>query len=145
MKLMIVLFLICLSATAFSEVHKTFYVKILGDHETGARLMKKLTEKTCHSMSTDCHAFKKFESEDQIQGDFAKRGSSFLYQVNITRRDGIGRYNLQIFQKDGKSLRRVRNGGNFTPAHFEAFKDKPMTEEIFFSQLVKTTISMSFK
>ncbi|MES2527005.1 MAG: hypothetical protein V4598_07945 [Bdellovibrionota bacterium] len=146
MKSIIVVILLSISSTALSGVHKTFYVKILGDQKTGAKLMDKLTEKKCHTLGTEsCHTFKKFESDNQIKGDFSSPEASLLYQVNITHRGGVGRYNLQIFQMDGKTLRRVRNGGNFTPAEFEGHRNKPMTKEIFFNQLVKTTISMSFK
>ncbi len=124
---------------------KIFYVKILGDQTLGARLLEKLGEKECHNIGNDCHAFKKFENNTQLTGGSSKPDVSFLYQVNITNRDGVGRYNLQIFKPEGKSLRRVRNGGNFTPQKFEIYANRKITQEEFFDHLVDGTIGISFK
>jgi len=134
-----------IAVASYAQPTQTFYVEVLGDQDVGARLLGKLAEKECHRLSDACHAFKKFENDEQIKSDFSKAGSSLLYRVNITRRNGIGRYSLQIFQRDGKSLRRVRNAGNFTPQKFEGYKNRKITDDAFFGHLVNHSIGLTFK
>ncbi len=128
-----------LSSLAFAGIDKTFFVKTIGDKVTGERLMKELTKKECFKHGKTCHAFKKFEHDDQI------KGSSRLFHVNITHREGKDRYNLQLFQRDGKTMRRVLNAGNFTPQDFEPNKNRKVSEEEFFQYLLKSTINITFK
>lgn len=131
--------LLLFSSMVFAGIDKTFFVKTIGEKETGERLLKELTKKECFNVGTTCHAFKKFQNDNQITG------SSFFYQVNITHREEKGRYNLQIFQRDGKTLRRILNAGNFTPQDFEPNRNKKITEEEFFQYLLKSTITLTFK
>lgn len=145
LKSLFIFFSSFIAVVSYARPNQTFYVQILGDREVGARLLEKLVEKECHSLGDTCHTFKKFENDGQIKGDFSRAGSSLLYRVNIKRRDGIGRYNLQIFQRDGKSFRRVLNAGNFTPQKFVGYENRRITDDEFLGHLIKHSIGLTFK
>lgn len=107
-----------------AETTRTYYVRTLGEKELSARLMQELTKIDCHKFGNECHAFRALKDESEV------KGASRLLQVNITQ----GKYNLQIFKRDGKSLRRILNAGNFKPK-----------KDHFFESLVKSSINITFK
>jgi len=125
-----IIFLSCIPT--FAQTTRTYYLKIRGDLKTGKRLVAELSNPDCHTIDgiAGCHAFRKFENENQILGRFPEVGSSYLYKVSI---DSPRKFNLQIFERDGKNLRRILNAGDFRP------------QGDFYLNLVRTTKTLTFK
>jgi len=131
-KFVLAAFVFLLSVGAFAQTTRTYYLKIRGDLKIGKKLVTELSSQECHTLDgiAGCHAFRKFENEKQIQGRFPEIGSSYFYKVSI---DSPRKFNLQIFERDGKNIRRILNAGDFRP------------QGDFYSNLVQTTKTLTFK
>lgn len=137
MKSLIVVLSIVFSSSAFAltEPSRTYFLEVSGNEEIKTKLIHELTEKECFTLndigeksnSDECHAFRQFENQSQTIGT---TDPGFLYKIRIASTD---KFNLQIFEKDGKKLRRIVNAGDFTP------------KRNFFSELKLTTIKLTFK
>jgi hypothetical protein len=121
-----------LSLDLFAQTTATYYLKVKGDSGIAQKLIAELSSQECHTMAeiSGCHAFRKYENDSQIQGKFPKPNASYLYKISLNPPQS---YNLQIFERDGKKLRRILNAGNF-----QAKVD-------FYSELVRTTKTLTFK
>jgi hypothetical protein len=104
------------------KISNTYFVKLITRQSVLEDTLKELLQKKCWKFSDivpesyyaatsrDCHAFKAFKNESDIAGKYKHIGASFLIQ--ITEKPGVV-YNIQMFEKDGKTLRRILNAGDF--------------------------------
>lgn len=126
---------------ALAKPSRTYFLEVTGDKKVARKLIHELTAKDCFSLADlgeypsdarpdGCHAFRRFENKKQISGSLKQTGSSFLYKIAI---HSPRKFNLQIFQRDGKSFRRILNAGDFNPP------------DLFFTQLKRTTVGLTFK
>lgn len=118
-----------------------YYLEIKGDAALAEKLVADLKTRDCYVLGDvtqatpeawrGCSKFEKYESEKQIvQNQKSKVPNTFLYRVTIKAPE---KFNLQIFKRDGKEIRRIANGGDFRP------------KEDFYAELLRTTKTYAFK